>query len=195
MEYAPLAYGDLDEFRSPALVSGEGADAGAQTVATALENRLLDNYITEEELWQCTSCRACVQECPVAIDQLDIINELRRDLVLMESRFPEEVAPTFQSLERNGSPWAFSPGDRANWAQGLDIPTMAEMVERQQVPEVLYWVGCMGSFDDRAKKIAVAFARIMQAADIRFAILGQEETCNGDPARRLVNEYLYQMLA
>ncbi len=195
MELAPLATGDFGEFEHPHLAAGEGGDAGDTTVAAALQNTLLDNYITEEELWACTSCRACVQECPVSIDQLDIINELRRNLVLMESRFPPEIQPAFESLERNGSPWAFNPGDRGKWAEGMDIPTMAEMIERGERPEVLFWVGCMGSFDDRAKKIAVAFARVLQAAHVRFAILGQEEKCNGDPARRMGNEYLYQMLA
>jgi Fe-S oxidoreductase len=157
--------------------------------------KLLDGYISEEELWQCTSCRACVQECPVSIDQLDTIMELRRNLVLMESRFPSEVQPAFQSLERNGTPWAFNAADRGEWAHGLSIPTMAEMAAHGRHPEVLFWVGCAGSFDARAKKITVAFARIMQAAGIEFAILGQEEKCNGDPARRMGNEYLYQMLA
>jgi len=195
MELAPLATGDFGEFEHPRLAAGEGGDAGDATVTAALQNTLLDNYITEEELWACTSCRACVQECPVSIDQLDIINELRRNLVLMESRFPPEIQPAFESLERNGSPWAFNPGDRGKWAEGMDIPTMAEMIERGERPEVLFWVGCMGSFDDRAKKIAVAFARVLQAANVRFAILGQEEKCNGDPARRMGNEYLYQMLA
>ncbi len=159
------------------------------------ERHLLGDYITEEELWACTSCRACVQECPVSIDQLDIINEMRRYLVLSESRFPEALQPAFESMERNGSPWAFSPADRAQWADGLEIPTMAEAFARGHRPQVLYWVGCMGSFDDRAKKTTVAFARILKACGIDFAILGQEESCNGDPARRLGNEYLYQMLA
>jgi Fe-S oxidoreductase len=136
-----------------------------------------------------------VQECPVSIDQLDIINELRRELVLTESRFPAELQPAFTSMERNGSPWAFSPAAREEWAEGLDIPTMAEAFERGDRPDILFWVGCMGSFDDRAKKITVAFARILKAAKIDFAILGQEESCNGDPARRMGNEYLYQMLA
>ena len=189
MELAPLAAGDFGEFVHPQ----QGEDGGA--AAAVMENRLLDNYITEEELWACTSCRACVQECPVSIDHLDTIMELRRELVLMESRFPPEVQPAFESMERNGSPWAFNPGDRAKWAEGLHIPTMAEMVERGEQPDVLYWVGCMGSFDDRAKKTTVAFARILQAAGVKFAILGQEEKCNGDPARRMGNEYLYQMLA
>lgn len=195
MEKGPVVTGDWMEFTQPRLVHGEGADAGAATATAALENRLLDNYITDEELWQCTSCRACVQECPVAIDQLDVIMEMRRNLVLMESRFPEEVRPAFDSMERNGSPWAFSPTERAAWAQGMDIPTMGELRERGERPDVLFWVGCMGSFDDRARKITVAFARVMHAAGIRFAILGQEERCNGDPARRMGNEYLYQMLA
>ena len=195
MEKAPLVTGDRMEFLHPRLVHGEGADAGASTPDQALEHRLLDTYITEEELWQCTSCRACVQECPVAIDQLDVINQMRRNLVLTESRFPPEVQPAFESMERNGSPWAFSPADRGRWAEGLDIPTMAELAARGERPDVLFWVGCMGSFDDRAKKITVAFARILKASGTRFAILGQEESCHGDPARRVGNEYLYQMLA
>ena len=189
MEKAPLLVGELDVPGSAAqMVAG---DAGQ----LALGNVLLDNYITEDELWACTSCRACVTECPVSIDQLDIINELRRGLVLNEGRFPEEVQPTFESLERNASPWAFSPADRAQWSEGLSIPTYAEAFAEGKRPDILFWVGCMGSFDDRAKKITVAFARILQAARIDFAILGQEETCHGDPARRLGNEYLYQMLA
>ncbi len=156
---------------------------------------LLDDFISEEELWSCTTCRACVQECPVSIDQLSVILEMRRNLVLGESRFPEEIMPAFESMEQRGSPWAFDPGDRAKWAAGLNIPTMAEMAERHESPEVLYWVGCMGSFDDRAKKTTVAFAKILKAANVNFAILGQEEKCNGDAARRMGNEYLYQMLA
>jgi Fe-S oxidoreductase len=188
MEKGPVATGDWMAFKGPS--HGNGA-----TATTDGDHRLLDGYITEDELWACTSCRACVQECPVSIDQLEIINELRRNLVLSESRFPEEIQPAFESLERNGSPWAFNPADRADWAQGLNVRTMAEMAERGERPDVLFWVGCMGSFDDRAKKITVAFAKILDACNISFAILGQEEHCHGDPARRMGNEYLYQMLA
>ncbi|MDE3216238.1 MAG: (Fe-S)-binding protein [Gemmatimonadota bacterium] len=176
-------------------VGGLGLLADGQGDAASAGHLLLGGYVSDEELWSCTSCRACVQECPVAIDQLDIINEMRRYLVLSESRFPDELQPAFESLERNGSPWAFSPADRAQWAEGLDVPTMAEAFERGRRPQVLYWVGCMGSFDDRAKKTTVAFARILKACGIDFAILGQEESCHGDPARRMGNEYLYQMLA
>jgi Fe-S oxidoreductase len=191
MELAPNIVPDPDVFGSMMVSTGTRP---SESPAPA-QHRLLDGYISEEELWACTSCRACVYECPVSIDQLEIINELRRNLVLTESRFPEEILPAFESLERNGSPWAFSPADRGDWAAGLDIPTMAELAERGERPEVLFWVGCMGSFDDRSKRTTVAFARILQAAGVRFAILGQEESCNGDPARRMGNEYLYQMLA
>ena len=195
MELAPLVVGDRAEAAHAALAAGEGDDAGGVTVAERTSHRLLDSYITEDELWACTSCRACVQECPVSIDQLDVINELRRNLVLTESRFPEEIQPAFEALERNGAPWKFQPADRGRWADGLGVTTMAQFAERNERPDVLFWVGCMASFDDRAKKIAVAFARILEAAGIRFAILAQEESCNGDPARRMGNEYLYQMLA
>ncbi len=190
-ELAPALVGADDPLSwLPVSTSGIASD-----VSGVAEHRLLDHFITEDELWACTSCRACVYECPVSIDQLEIINELRRNLVLSESRFPEEVLPAFEALERNGAPWAFQPSDRAQWAEGLDIPTMAELAERGERPDVLYWVGCMGSFDERAKKTTVAFARILQHAGIHFAILGQEEACHGDPARRMGNEYLYQTLA
>ena len=194
MEKGPAATGAGMAFLGSRLVHGEGHEA-AESLGNGATHRLLDGYITEEELWQCTSCRACVQECPVSIDQLDIINQMRRNLVLSESRFPAEIQPAFEALERNGAPWAFDAADRARWADGMSIPTMAELSERGERPDVLFWVGCMGSFDDRAKKITVAFARILQACGIRFAILGQEEHCHGDPARRMGNEYLYQMLA
>ena len=195
MELAPLLKGDRAEAAHAVLAGGEGDDAGGGTLGERAGHRLLDTYITEDELWACTSCRACVQECPVSIDQLDVINELRRNLVLTESRFPEEIQPAFEAMERNGAPWKFQPADRGRWADGLGVTTMAELAERNERPDVLFWVGCMASFDDRAKKIAVAFARILNAAGIRFAILAQEESCNGDPARRMGNEYLYQMLA
>ena len=177
------------EIRAPAMLK----DDGRRTMDE--DKPLLDGFITEQELWACTTCRACVQECPVSIDQLSVILEMRRNLVLGESRFPEEVMPAFESMEQRGSPWAFDPGDRGKWADGLHIPTMAELAERGETADILYFVGCMGSFDDRAKKTTVAFAKIMQAAGVNFAILGREEKCNGDPARRMGNEYLYQMLA
>ncbi len=155
-----------------------------------MNKQLVDNYITEEELWACTSCMACVQECPVQIEHVDSIVDMRRYLVLNESRFPKELQVTFQNLERNGSPWAFSQSSRADWAEGLDIPRMADTPDA----EVLFWVGCAGSYDARYKKVTQSFAKLMQMANIKFAILGNEEKCNGDPARRAGNEYLAQTM-
>ena len=182
--------------RIRASCTAKAATRARRRATDVAEHRLLDTYITDEELWACTSCRACVQECPVSIDQLDIINQMRRYLVLSESRFPEEVQPAFESLERNGSPWAFSPGrSRGMGARESTFRRWPRRSSRGDRPDMLFWVGCMGSFDDRAKKITVAFARILKACSIDFAILGQEEHCHGDPARRMGNEYLYQMLA
>jgi Fe-S oxidoreductase/nitrate reductase gamma subunit len=189
LEAAPALLGADDPYALPLL----GSNGGVASVPKG--RRLLDSYISEEELWACTSCRACVYECPVSIDQLDVINALRQGLVLDEARFPEEVIPTFESLENHGTPWPFPASERGRWAEGLGIPTMAELAARGERPEILFWVGCMGSFDERARKVSVAVARLMQAAGIRFAILGPEECCHGDPARRIGNEYLYQTLA
>ncbi len=155
-----------------------------------LNRQLIDNYITEDELWSCTTCMACVQECPVQIEHIDPIVDMRRYLVLNESRFPKEMQVVFQNLERNFTPWAFSHATRADWAEGLNIPLIAD---KQQV-DVLFWVGCAGSYDERYKKVTKAFSKLMQIAGIDFAILGTEEKCNGDPARRAGNEYLAQML-
>jgi len=154
-----------------------------------LSKPLLDGYITEEELWACTTCMACVQECPVQIEHIDSIVDMRRYLVLNESRIPKEAQTTFSNLERNFTPWNFSHSERTAWAQGLTVPTFAE----KQHAEILFWVGCAGSYDARYIKVTQAFVKIMQQANIDFAILGLEEKCNGDVARRLGNEYLAQL--
>lgn len=157
---------------------------------TVLEKHLVHDYITPQELWDCTTCMACVQECPVMIEHVDSIIDMRRNLVLTESDFPAELNPVFKSLETNFTPWAFNAQDRANWAEGMNIKTMAE----DSNGEYLFWVGCAGSFDSRYQKVTKAFAFLMQKANIDFRILGTEEKCNGDTARRLGNEYLAQML-
>ena len=156
----------------------------------APDHQLLDNFITEQELWACTTCMACVQECPVMIEHVGAIVDLRRGLVLNESRFPEELKATFSNLERNFTPWGFGHSSRADWAEGLGIPRMADV----QSAEILFWVGCAGAYDARYTKVSRAFARLMQMAGVNFAILGTEEKCNGDPARRMGNEYLAQTL-
>jgi Fe-S oxidoreductase len=159
------------------------------TEGQQFEKTLVHDYVTDKVLWQCTTCMACVQECPVMIEHLDSIVDMRRDLVLTESQFPSELNNVFKSLETNFSPWAFNPADRANWAEGLGIKTMAE----DSNCEYLFWVGCAGSYDDRYKKVSQAFAKLMQKAGVEFRILGTQEKCNGDTARRLGNEYLAQM--
>ncbi len=174
-------------FEKAPLLAAAGHDGRDEKV---LGHSLLDNFVTEQELWACTTCMACVQECPVMIEHVDTIIDLRRGLVLDESRFPEELKTTFSNLERNFTPWGFGHATRADWAEGLDIPLMANTPDA----EVLFWVGCAGAYDARYKKVTQAFAALMKMANIRFAILGTEEKCTGDPARRMGNEYLAQML-
>jgi len=155
-----------------------------------LDKPFLGEYESIEALWQCTTCGACMQECPVNIEHVPAIVEMRRSLVMMEANFPELLQNTFGNLETNSTPWAFPSSERADWAEGLGINTAAELQEF----DVLFWVGCAGSFDDRAKKVSVAFSRLMQKAGVNFAILGTEEQCNGDVARRTGNEYLADMM-
>jgi Fe-S oxidoreductase len=154
--------------------------------------RFTGGVVTREELWACTTCGACVSNCPVFIEHVDTIVDMRRYLALMEADFSAEVSRTFRNMENNSNPWGISSSYRADWADGLDIPLMSELSEP---PEYLFWVGCAGSFDDRQKRVTQAFAKILDAADVSFAILGPEEGCTGDPARRIGNEYLYWMLA
>jgi Fe-S oxidoreductase len=173
--------------KAPAMLAAKRDNGEQQDVSS---RQLLDAFITEQELFACTTCMACVQECPVMIEHVDTIVELRRGLVLNESRFPPELTTTFNNLERNYTPWAFSHSTRADWAQGLDIPTMADTPDA----EILFWVGCAGAYDARYKKVTQSFAQLMKMAGVKFAILGTEEKCNGDAARRMGNEYLAQML-
>src|SRR5580765_4196156 len=174
----------------PALVAGakNGAPAGA---ATAHGGALVGDVIHDNVLWACTMCRWCVDACPVFIEHVPKITDMRRFLVLSESRFPAELQPAFRNMESNGNPWQMSWETRADWAADLGVRVMSDVREA----EYLYWVGCYGSFDERNKKVARAFVELMQAARVDFAILGNEERCTGEPARRLGHEYLYQTLA
>jgi Fe-S oxidoreductase len=180
--------------RAPGIVAGEGTGEGGGVPETppaaAGGGQLVDGYITEQELWACTTCMACVQECPVQIEHVDAIVDMRRYLVLNESRFPKEMQQTFENLERNFTPWAFSHSARADWAADLGIPRIAD----KRDAAILFWVGCAGAYDARYSGVTRAFARLMKIAGVDFAILGTEEKCTGDPARRAGNEYLAQML-
>ncbi len=161
------------------------ADPGAS------DHVLLDNFVTPEELWACTTCRACMQECPVMIEHVPAIVDMRRYLVLTESRFPAELTTTFKNLENNCTPWAFPPDSRADWAKGLQVKTMAGA---GRSVDILYWVGCAGAYDKRYEKVSRSIVKLLNSAGVDFAILGTEEKCNGDAARRAGNEYLAQML-
>lgn len=152
---------------------------------------LVDGVIDPEVLWACTTCRACEQECPVFISYVDKIVDMRRYLVQERSEFPSQWQAAFRGLESNANPWSFPAFDRAKWAEGLEVRTLADHPEAG----VIFWVGCAPSFDERAKKVARATARLMLKAGVDFAILGTEEQCTGDPARRAGNEFLFQMFA
>jgi Fe-S oxidoreductase len=168
---------------APALLG----QAGVQAPQTAL----VGDTIHDNVLWACTTCRWCVDACPVFIEHVPKIVDMRRWLVLTESRFPNELQPAFRNLETNGNPWQMSWETRADWARDLGVRQMSDIREA----EYLYWVGCYGSFDERNRKVARALVRVLQAANVDFAILGNEEKCTGEPARRLGHEYLYQTLA
>ena len=159
---------------------------------TISANSLFDR-ITAEEVWSCTSCRACDEICPVNIEILDKILDMRRYLSLMESNFPSELGNAYRAMENQGNPWGMNQGERGDWANGLDV----QVVDPGEAfsAEYLYWVGCAGSFDDKNKKVTQAMAKLLKRAGIDVAILGPSEMCTGDSARRSGNEYLFQMLA
>jgi Fe-S oxidoreductase len=160
---------------------------------TALNSKkqLIGEVIAEDTLWACTTCRACEEVCPVTIEHVPRITAMRQGQFLMAEAYPKELNPALKGLERNGNPWGIGYDKRADWAQGLDIKTMAD----DSNVDYLLWVGCAGSFDDRSKKVSTSLVRILQKAGISFAILGVEEKCTGDFARRVGNEMLFQMMA
>jgi len=181
----------------------------------ALTLPIVDNAIPEEAVWQCTTCGWCVEGCPVLIEHVDTIVEIRRNAVLEESRFPKELNAAFRNMENAGNPWGQPRSSRLDWAKGLDVPVLGQ-VEAPSAPSpnapwrtvfeaeptadpligrILYWVGCAGAFDDRNRKVVRAMAQLLRQAEVPFAVLGPMETCSGDPARRAGNEYLFQMLA
>jgi len=150
---------------------------------------LVPNAVPDTSVWDCVTCGACVQECPVSIEHVDHIVDLRRHLVMVESRFPTEAEPMLRDIERASNPWGKAQTERADWAEKLGVRILEP---GEPAPEVLYWVGCAASFDERARTAAESTARVLQAAGVDFAILGPRESCTGDPARRMGNEYLFQ---
>lgn len=150
-----------------------------------------ENLIHDDVLWSCTTCRACEEACPVLIEYVDKIVDMRRHLVQEEARFPSELNRTFKGMETQSNPWGISQENRDAWAEGLEVPRLSDHPDA----EYLYYVGCAGSFDDRSKKTTLALIKILKKAGVPFAILGKEELCNGETARRIGNEYLFQTMA
>ncbi len=154
-----------------------------------------ENAINPDVLWSCTSCGACVEECPVDIEHVDHIMNMRRYQVLVESEFPSELGNAFRNLEKAGNPWGANRADRDAWIKEVDFPITVIDGEIPEDVEYLFWVGCAGAFEDRAKKTTKAVAELLHMAGVKFAVLGKKETCTGDPARRAGNEFLYQILS
>jgi Fe-S oxidoreductase len=178
------------DLRDHALAEGPAILAARAAGEAFAPAALVPEIVDDEAVWACTSCGACVEECPVDIEHVDTIVDLRRALVMGESRFPAEAGAMLRNLENSSNPWGQPQASRADWADGLGVPLV-----NGAAPEVLYWVGCAGSFDDRAKKISRAMAELLTRAGVSFAILGPREVCTGDPARRMGNEFLFQTLA
>ena len=175
----------------PQVAEARKAGKSAEEIMGLETNVIGDKYISEEAIWGCTTCYACVEACPVGNNQVNAIVEMRRHLVLAESKFPAELQGAFTNMENNSNPWGVGAHTRADWAADLGVKTMAEDAN----VDILYWVGCAGAFDERSKSTARSFVKIMQKANVNFGILGTEENCSGDSARRGGNEYLYQTLA
>jgi Fe-S oxidoreductase/nitrate reductase gamma subunit len=168
---------------------------GPKLLATPVDKRqpeaIMEKTVGEDELWACTNCMACEEACPVLIEQISRNIELRRYLVLVETKYTSDIRLTLKNLEKANNPWGLARGLRTDWAKDLGVKKFSEVTD----PEFLFWVGCCGSYDARNQKVATALVKILQACGIRFGILGNDEGCCGDPARRIGNEYLYQMTA
>jgi Fe-S oxidoreductase len=153
---------------------------------------LVPSAMTDDVVWDCVTCGACQRECPVGIEHIDHIVDLRRNLVMVESRFPAEAAPMLRDIDRASNPWGKPQADRAHWAEGLGIHVLQP---GEEPPDILFWVGCAPAYDERARQGAISTAKLMKSAGVDFAILGPREACTGDPARRMGDEYTFQRLA
>jgi len=153
---------------------------------------IVGNGVPEQMIWDCVTCGACVEACPVSIEHIDHIVDLRRSRVMVDSQFPAEAEPMLRDVERSSNPWGKAQTERAAWADDLGVRVLEP---GDRAPEYLYWVGCAASFDERAKKSAQSTAKLLQKAGVDFAILGPREACTGDPARRMGNEYVFQAYA
>ena len=179
---------DHMEARAPQILEAKAKGSDPEEIPS-----LVGKVIEEDVLWTCTTCRSCMEHCPVFIEHVDKMIDMRRYQVLMESKFPGELTAAFKGLEINSNPWGMGKSARADWVRELDVPFMSE--NKGKNIDYLFFVGCIRSYDDRNKKVAEAMVRILNHLKVKFALLGIEEGCCGDPARRVGNEYLYQILA
>jgi Fe-S oxidoreductase len=198
--YAKAPYLLADEADRDSLPETVRAEAERELVGATVGDPTLPSggaVIDPDVLWSCTSCGACVQQCPVDIEHVDHIVDMRRYQVLIESSFPSELNGLFKGLENKGNPWNMSPNARMDWAKDLDFEVKQVGVDVEDLDEVdwLFWVGCAGAYEDRAKKTTRAVAELLDLAGVSFAVLGDGETCTGDPARRAGNEFVFQQLA
>jgi Fe-S oxidoreductase len=180
------------------VITGEiSAEDATGDTKVACEQSLVPDVITEQVLWACVTCGACVYECPVDIEHVDIIMDMRRHQVMMESRFPREATGMLNNVESTGNPWGIAGDARMQWAKGMedDVPVIPAGGRIPDDVEYLFFVGCAGASDDRAIKTTRAVATLLKQAGVSFAVLGPNETCNGDPARRIGNEFLFQEIA
>ena len=195
--YAKAPYLQAAETARAALPEATRIEASRSLVGPIQVSDGVAGVIDPDVLWSCTSCGACVQQCPVDIEHVDHILDLRRFQVMMESEFPSELNGLFKGLENKGNPWSMSPRGRMDWAKDLDfeVPVVGTDVEDLSEVEYLFWVGCAGAYEDRAKKTTRAVAELLHTAGVSYAVLGNGETCTGDPARRAGNEFVFQQLA
>ena len=178
----------VEDIKDHLLEVGDGIRKGVDSPDA---KPLIGGVVAEEAIWDCVSCGACMEECPVEVEHVPTIMDMRRHLVLEESKMPATAMDALLSMEQRGHPWRGSEFSRTHWAEGLGVKTMAEHPEA----EVLFWVGCTSALEQKSQRIARSMARVLQRAGVDFAILGEEERCTGDPARRMGNEYLFQMMA
>jgi Fe-S oxidoreductase/nitrate reductase gamma subunit len=193
-----FAFSNTEGNRLAKMAQGGAQDEAAATLEAFQSTSLIGDVITEEEIWACTTCRNCEDQCPVMNEHVDKIIDLRRYLVLTEGKMNPDAQRALMNIERQGNPWGLSKKERENWRkqdETLKVPTVKELEKAGEEFEYLFWVGSMGSYDSRSQKIALDFARLMNKAGVKFAILGNKERNSGDTARRLGNEFLFQELA
>ena len=191
----PLSHRQLNTDIKKSMLADKDVLLGGDDKAIEALPALVEERVKPETIWACTTCGSCEQECPVYIENIPRIIQMRQNKVLAEGDIAPELARAYKGMENNSNPWGIGSDKRDAWAEGLDIPRIQDIADKNGEVPLLYWIGCAGSFDDRNKKITLAMVKILKASGTPFAILGKQEGCTGDVARRTGNEYLFQALA